>query len=113
MVSSYEHRSSPRVALTRFIVCFRAGDVIVGGNLSKGGVGFEVPIAVRIGEPVCISLILPETGEPASISAIVRHVEMIAPKRFYVGVRFLEVDHFVQSPIDRYVEEAALLETLA
>ena len=94
-------------------MCLRAGDLVVSGNLSSGGVGFEVPIAVKIGEPVCISLLVPETGEPASISAIVRHVEKLDVNRFYVGVRFLEVDHFVQSPIDRYVEEAALLHALA
>lgn len=113
MVPNFEHRTSPRVPLDRFVVCLRTGDLMVAGNLSSGGVGFESPGPVKVGEPVCISLIIPETGEPASVSAVVRHVEMIGAGRFYVGVRFLEVDHFVQSPIDRYVEEAALLAVLA
>ncbi len=96
----------------RFIVCLRAGDLVVRGNLSSGGVGFEVPGPLKVGEPVCVSLMLPETGEPASISAVVAHVER-RHGTFYIGVRFLEVDHFVQSPIDRYVEETALLAALA
>jgi c-di-GMP-binding flagellar brake protein YcgR len=108
-----ELRSSPRVPLDRFIVCLRSGDLVVTGNLSSGGVGFESSGPLKIGEPVCVSLLLPETGEPASISAIIRHVEVLSSGRYYVGVRFLEVDHFIQSPLDRYVEEAALLASLA
>ncbi|MCK6551629.1 PilZ domain-containing protein [Myxococcota bacterium] len=106
-------RHSPRVPLARFVVCLRRGDLVVSGDVSSGGVGFSLEDPPGVGEPICVSMILPETGEPVSMAATVCHIEPTADRgAFHVGARFTDIDTLVQSPLERHVEEAALVETL-
>lgn len=108
-------RHSPRVTLSRFVVCLQRGeDLVVSGDLSSGGVGFQVEDPPNLGEPLCVSMVMPETGEAVSMSATVCHIEPSDDARvFHVGARFTDLDALVQSPLERHVEETALVETLS
>jgi c-di-GMP-binding flagellar brake protein YcgR len=103
-----EHRRSPRIPLQRFIVCLRAGDRIVTGDLSSGGIGFEVPEPIHLGDPIAVSLTLPETGESVSLSAVICHVTQTDKGTYRIGARFIDMDVLIQRPLERYVEETAL-----
>lgn len=108
-----ELRGSPRVGVTRLVVGFADGDRYVRGNISSGGVGFEVDerAPVRVGDPIAIRLTIPETLEPLALSAVVVHTHYRSDTQvLYVGATFVEVDELVQNPLDRFVEEAHLLE---
>ncbi len=106
-------RSSPRVAVTRLVVGLADGDRYVRGNVSSGGVGFEIDerVAVRAGDPIAIRLTIPETREPLALSAVVCHSHYREQDGvFYVGAAFIDTDVLVQNPLDRFVDEAVLLE---
>lgn len=107
MLRREEMRRSPRVPVDRLIVGVRGGNRVVHGNLSTGGVGFEVPERLGVGEPIAVCFSLPETGEPVSIAAEVRHVRR-ETEGYYVGARFIDMDVLVQNPLDRYIEEVAI-----
>lgn len=86
---------------------------MVAGDVSSGGVGFELTDAPSLGEPICVSMVLPETGETVSMSAVVCHVEPGHPGIYHVGARFTDLDMLVLSPLERHVEETALAARLA
>lgn len=108
-----ELRQSPRVLITQLVVGFPDGDRYVRGNISSGGVGFELDelIPVEVGDPITVRLDVPETLEPLVFSALVRHTHYDRDGSVqYVGARFIEVDELSQNPLERFVEEAVLLE---
>jgi hypothetical protein len=111
-VTARDLRRSPRVRVARLRVGLQQVDLTLEGNVSSGGVGFEIPSAhrVHIGDPVTVSMAIPELNEPVALSAIVCHVQHRAlVGRQYVGARFTELDELVLNPLDRFVEESALL----
>lgn len=87
-------------------------DLTLDGNVSTGGVGFEVDPSFRlhVGDPIAVSIDLPELAEPLALSATVCHVHQRPESRsHYVGARFSAVDELVENPLFRFVEESALL----
>ena len=106
-------RQSPRVRVARMRIGLPLTDVTLEGNVSCGGVGFEIASAHRlhIGDPITISLMVPELAEPLALSGTVRHVQHRAlAGRQYVGARFDVSDPLLMNPLDRFVEETALIE---
>ncbi len=113
MEARLDMRASPRVLVTRLVVGLPDGDRYVRGNISSGGVGFEMDerVSVRAGDPIAIRLAIPETREPLALSAIVRHTQYREHDSvFYVGACFIDTDELVQNPLDRFVDESLLLE---
>jgi c-di-GMP-binding flagellar brake protein YcgR len=113
MLLGHELRASPRVPVTQLVVGLADGDRYVRGNISSGGVGFEIEEAVplRRGDPITVLLTIPDSTEPLALSAIVQHSHYREMEGvFYVGALFVEVDELVQNPLDRFVEEVSLLE---
>jgi len=108
-----ENRSSPRVRVSRLRIGLADADLTLDGNVSTGGVGFEVDpdLRLNVGDPIAVMLDLPELGEPLALSATVCHVHLRTESRSrYVGARFLDVDELVENPLFRFVEETVLLD---
>lgn len=111
-----ENRSSPRVRVSRLRIGLSDVDLTLDGNVSTGGVGFEVEPdhRVHVGDPIAVSIDLPELEEPLALSATVCHVHRRSgSSRSYVGARFRETDELVENPLYRFVEESALLDQAA
>jgi hypothetical protein len=111
-----ENRSSPRVRVSRLRIGLCDVDLTLDGNISTGGVGFEVDRdhRVHVGDPIAVSIDLPELEEPLALSATVCHVHRRSESdRHYVGARFRETDALVENPLFRFVEESALLDQAA
>lgn len=106
-----ENRTSPRVRVARLRIALTDGDLTLDGNVSTGGVGFELDRRrrVHIGDPIAVSIDLPELGEAVALSATVCHVNPVGPWQTYVGARFQPTDPLVENPLFRFVEESALL----
>ncbi|MGF1509086.1 MAG: PilZ domain-containing protein [Myxococcota bacterium] len=110
----HDHRRSPRVRVARIRIGLQQADLTLEGNISSGGVGFEIPSAhrVHIGDPITVAMSIPELSEPVALSAMICHVQHRAlVGRQYVGARFTGNDELVLNPLDRFVEESALLST--
>lgn len=115
-VPRMEQRASPRVAVQGMRVGLVDGSRSVHGNLSTGGVGFELEDCppLRAGDPMVVSLLLPDADEPVAVSAIVCRVHYDERRgRLLVGARFVDVDALVECPLFRFVEEAALFSRTA
>ncbi|MCB9645393.1 MAG: PilZ domain-containing protein [Deltaproteobacteria bacterium] len=113
MLLGHEMRASPRVPVTQLVVGLVDGDRYVRGNISSGGVGFEIDelIPLRRGDPITVRLNIPDSTEPLAMSAVVQHSHYRDHDGvFYVGALFVDVDELVQNPLDRFVEETSLLE---
>lgn len=109
-----ENRSSPRVGVTQLLIGLADGDRYVAGNISSGGVGFAMtgPSRLEVGDPVTVRFSIPETHEPLALSAVVVHRHYRdGEQAYYFGAAFVDVDELVQNPLERYVEEAFLMET--
>ncbi len=107
-----ELRRSPRISVHRLRIGLAEADLALHGNLSTGGVGFELSPRhrARVGDPIAVQIDVPELSEPLALSATICHVQRRAgsPNR-YVGARFGEIDELIENPLYRYVEETALL----
>lgn len=113
MLVGQEMRNSPRVRVTRLVVGLPDGDRYVRGNVSSGGVGFELDelVVLQAGDPIAVQLVIPESREPLAMSAVVKHTHYREDNGvLYVGACFERVDELVQNPLERFVEEAVLLE---
>lgn len=116
MGTAVDHRQSPRVRVAEIRVGLVGGDLTLQGNLSTGGVGFELDGThrIRVGEPITVSVRIPELLDPVALSATVCHVQARpAGGGMYVGARFEDVDELVSNPLYRFVEESALLHRAA
>lgn len=112
MEARRDNRASPRVGVTQLVVGLADGDRFARGNISSGGVGFELEelVALHAGDPVAVRFVVPETMEPLVLSAVVVHTSYRRGEgSLYVGAAFVDVDELVQNPLDRFVEEAVLL----
>lgn len=108
-------RRSPRVRVTELRVGLSEADLTLRGNLSAGGVGFELGAAhrIRVGDPITVAVRIPELVDPVALSATVCHVQFRSNQGYYVGARFEDVDELVSHPLYRFVEESALLHRAA
>lgn len=115
-VSAEDLRDSPRVRVAELRVGLAGADLNLRGNLSVGGVGFETDFDhhIRVGDPITVSVRIPELLDPVALSARVCHVQTKpAANRVYVGARFEDLDELITNPLYRFVEESALLHRAA
>lgn len=113
MLVPRELRQSPRVDVPALRVGMTRSDVTLRGNISSGGVGFEIESAhrLRVGDSIKVRVHIPEFDEAVELDAIVCHVQhAIGRRRQYVGARFEGVDELLLYPLDRWVEESALID---
>jgi len=113
MLATRELRRSPRIEVGAMRVGMTRSDVTLQGNISAGGVGFEIESAHRlqIGDHIKVQVRIPEFDEPVELDAVVCHVQHSAGRRRqYVGARFEGVDELLLYPLDRWVEESALID---
>lgn len=113
MEHALENRTCPRVPVTRLVVGLPDGDRYVRGNVSSGGVGFELDehLPVRPGDPIAVRIVVPDSQEALALSAVIRHSRYRERDNcFYVGAAFIDVDELVQNPLDRFIDEAVLLD---
>lgn len=111
-LESVENRTSPRVRVARLRIGLADADLTLDGNVSTGGVGFELDPShrVHVGDPIAVSIDLPELEEPMALSAMVCHLHTRPDSRsHYVGARFFDLDELAANPLFRFVEESALL----
>jgi hypothetical protein len=109
-------RGSQRVAVPHLWIALPHGAVATRGNISTGGIGFEVDGCppLRAGDPIVVRVAIPETGEPLALSATICRVHYDDRReRLYVGARFVDVDLLTEFPLFRFVEETALLSRTA
>lgn len=112
MFHAMELRASPRVQVHGLQIGLASGARSVRGNLSTGGVGFELDDCppLRPGDPLVVSLSIPEVDEPLAVSAVICRVRWDERRgRLVVGARFIDVDALIECPLFRFVEETALL----
>lgn len=113
VLASQELRRSPRIEVGAMRVGMTRSDVTLRGNISSGGVGFEIESAHRlqIGDRLTVQVRIPECDEPVELDAVVCHVQhTMDQRRQYVGARFEGVDELLLYPLDRWVEESALID---
>ncbi|MEM1023399.1 MAG: PilZ domain-containing protein [Myxococcota bacterium] len=113
MLAPKELRHSPRIEVPALHVEMTRSGVTLRGNISSGGVGFEIESAhrLRIGDAITVRVQIPEFDEAVELDAVVCHVQhAVGRRRQYVGARFDGVDELLLYPLDRWVEESALLD---
>lgn len=106
-----ELRKDPRVPVDQMLLGLPEGPRYVAGNVSVGGVGFELEeeIALQLGDRFRVRLTVPDNDEPLDMYAELCHLRYLdAAGRFYGGGRFVDVDELAEYPLFRYVEESAL-----
>lgn len=94
------------------VVALPEGERLVTGDISTGGVGFELDECHILNRdaPVSIRLRLPEAGEVLVLQAQIRHVTFRKNAgRFWVGAEFVGLDILFENPIFRFVEESVLV----
>jgi hypothetical protein len=69
-------------------------------DISREGLGLELPMAVEIGQPLAIG-----TG-PVFVFATVRHCRSVSPGLFRAGV---DIQHVLEKPLDRPTRESSML----
>ena len=110
-----ELRRAPRVGGIELTVRLRDDVRVVRGNISTGGVGFELDECALLeeGEPISVEVEIPELSDTVSLGAVIRHVQIPQSQgAFYVGASFVQPDEMVLNPLFRFVEERRLLSSV-
>ena len=103
-------RKDPRVPVRQMIVDLPAGERAVTGNVSVGGIGFELDERPGLapGQIFGVRLTVPDS-EPLDIRAALCHLQPVGSSgRYYAGARFVDLDELSECPLFRYIEEATL-----
>ena len=90
---------------------FRDGCRYAAGNVSIGGVGFELAERVKLtpGERFSVRIAIPDTHEPIDLQAELRHLRFIETSgRYYGGGKFINLDELSEYPLFRFVEEVSV-----
>ncbi len=109
---STELRRDPRVPIQEMVLGLPGGPRLATGNVSVGGVGFELDEDVELspGDRFTVRLSVPDSHDPIDVSAELCHLRFVeSAGLFYGGGRFVDLDELSEYPLFRYVEEASLL----
>lgn len=107
-----ELRRDRRVPVRQMILTLPDGARYVAGNVSVGGVGFELDdeTSLRPGQEFSVRLSVPDNHEPLDMRARLCHLRFVeSAGRYYGGAKFVDVDALNEWPLFRYIEEASLV----